>query len=377
MKRILVAIKFFFKVKFKSLKHKKKVVIFDCVNTSDLVSILNHNEIFIMSSRIDKIDTIYLNWNIILFMLKNFFKKRRMKLNYFIALIKEVKPDLVITTVDNSVEFSLLSKYFFGKIKFLAIQFATRNDVYKNEKGNNKNLFFSNLICFSQFDLDLLKANSITVKNHIIAGSFKSSYFQNFYHKLENKKKYDICYVSKQMHKKEYNDREKILNNQIKNLEYLSRYALNKDIKIIIQAKSEKNSAEINFYNKIFFKNNNVEIFWRKSETDYLTSYHNISSSEVVIGTPSTLLREAMTYNAKVLCSEYYPFDRDAHPFAGYNYMGEFSYEQFKEKIDHLLQISSEEYFKKTKYSKNYYMENSNLVQLVKNLVDKKTSTLI
>ena len=75
MKRILVAIKFFFKVKFKSLKHKKKVVIFDCVNTSDLVSILNHNEIFIMSSRIDKIDTIYLNWNIILFMLKNFFKK--------------------------------------------------------------------------------------------------------------------------------------------------------------------------------------------------------------------------------------------------------------------------------------------------------------
>ena len=179
------------------------------------------------------------------------------------------------------------------------------------------------------------------------------------------------------MHKKEYNDREKILNNQIKNLEYLSRYALNKDIKIIIQSKSEKNSAEINFYNKIFFKNNNVEIFWRKSETDYLTSYHNISSSEVVIGTPSTLLREAMTYNAKVLCSEYYPFDRDAHPFAGYNYMGEFSYEQFKEKIDHLLQISSEEYFKKTKYSKNYYMENSNLVQLVKNLVDKKTSTLI
>ena len=170
MERILDSIKFFLRIKFKKFAHKTKVIIFDCVNTSDLISILNYNEIFIMSSRIEKINTVYLSWNIILFMFKNIFK-RRIKLNYFIALIEEIKPDLVITTVDNSVEFSLLSKYFFGKIKFLAIQFATRNDVYKNEKGNNKKLFFSNLICFSQFDLDLLKANGITVKNHFFAGS--------------------------------------------------------------------------------------------------------------------------------------------------------------------------------------------------------------
>ena len=69
MKRILVAIKFFFKVKFKSLKHKK-VVIFDCVAKilPDLVSIFESLMKFLLClQRIDKIDTIYLNWNIILF----------------------------------------------------------------------------------------------------------------------------------------------------------------------------------------------------------------------------------------------------------------------------------------------------------------------
>ena len=376
MKRILDSIKFFFRIKFKKLALKKKVIIFDCVNTSDLISILNYNEIFIMSSRIERINTVYLSWNIILFMFKNIFK-RRVKLNYFIALIEETKPDLVITTVDNSVEFSLLSKYFFGKIKFLAIQFATRNDVYKNEKGNNKKLFFSNLICFSQFDLDLLKANGITVKNHFFAGSFKNSFFQNSSHKFEDKKRYDICYVTKQMHPKGYSNYKEILANQIKNMEYLARYVLNKDIKLLIQSKREKNSLELNLYNQIFFKNNNVEISWRKSETDYLNSYRIISSSKIVIGTPSTLLREAMIYNAKVLCCEYLPFDKGSHPFSDYNYLEKFSYEQFKEKIDQLFQISVEEYFKKIKYSKDYYMKNSNLVQLVKNLVERKTSTLI
>ena len=376
MKRILDSIKFFFRIKFKKLALKKKVIIFDCVNTSDLISILNYNEIFIMSSRIERINTVYLSWNIILFMFKNIFK-RRVKLNYFIALIEETKPDLVITTVDNSVEFSLLSKYFFGKIKFLAIQFATRNDVYKNEKGNNKKLFFSNLICFSQFDLDLLKANGITVKNHFFAGSFKNSFFQNFSHKFEDKKRYDICYVTKQMHPKGYSNYKEILANQIKNMEYLARYVLNKDIKLLIQSKREKNSLELNLYNQIFFKNNNVEISWRKSETDYLNSYRIISSSKIVIGTPSTLLREAMTYNAKVLCCEYLSFDKGSHPFSDYNYLEKSSYEQFKEKIDQLFQISVEEYFKKIKYSKDYYMKNSNLVQLVKNLVERKTSTLI
>ena len=94
---------------------------------------------------------------------------------------------------------------------------------------------------------------------------------------------------------------KEILANQIKNMEYLARYVLNKDIKLLIQSKREKNSLELNLYNQIFFKNNNVEISWRKSETDYLNSYRIISSSKIVIGTPSTLLREAMTYNAKVL----------------------------------------------------------------------------
>ena len=129
-----------------------------------------------MSSRIQRIQTIYISKHIVFFILKKFLK-RKIKLNYFIALIKEIKPNVVITTIDNSVEFSLLSKYFLGKVKFLAIQFATRNDIYNNNQNNNQHLYYSNLICFSKFDLELLESKGIKVNNYYFAGSLKNSYF--------------------------------------------------------------------------------------------------------------------------------------------------------------------------------------------------------
>ena len=162
--RLKLFLSFLIRVRFKTLKIKGKIVIFDCVNSSDLAEVLKNNELFIMSSRIQRIQTIYISKHIVFFILKNFLK-RKIKLNYFIALIKEIKPNVVITTIDNSVEFSLLSKYFLGKVKFLAIQFATRNDIYNNNQNNNQHLYYSNLICFSKFDLELLESKGIKVNN--------------------------------------------------------------------------------------------------------------------------------------------------------------------------------------------------------------------
>ena len=58
-----------------------------------------------------------------------------------------------------------------------------------------------------------------------------------------------------------------------------------------------------------------MSIFLGEDEKDYLNSYNNISNSKIVLGTPSTLLREALVYDAKVLCCETDPCEEGLIPF--------------------------------------------------------------
>ena len=73
------------------------------------------------------------------------------------AVIEEINPKIVITNIDNSVEFSFLAKYFYKKIKFIAVQGANRNDIYDNEVNLNQYLFIPNFLCYSIFDKALFK----------------------------------------------------------------------------------------------------------------------------------------------------------------------------------------------------------------------------
>jgi hypothetical protein len=93
---------------------KKDIVIYDCINSYELSKLFENENFFILSSRREQIKNLYLSKKIILFILKNFFK-RKIKLNYMIALIEEINPKLVITGIDNSVEFSKLARFYYKK----------------------------------------------------------------------------------------------------------------------------------------------------------------------------------------------------------------------------------------------------------------------
>ena len=84
---------------------KKKFVIFDCVNSDILSKLLPKNQTHIISARVYLIKKILINFKTISFILKNFFK-RKPQLNYFISLINQIQPKFVLTTIDNSFNFS-------------------------------------------------------------------------------------------------------------------------------------------------------------------------------------------------------------------------------------------------------------------------------
>ena len=109
-----------------SLK-ERDYIIYDKTGSDDFSNLFNKQDVFVLNTRLAHINKIYLSRKIFLSILKNIFKYR-LKENYLIAIINEINPEIVITRIDNAPEFWNLAKYFQNKIKFIAVQNATRGD---------------------------------------------------------------------------------------------------------------------------------------------------------------------------------------------------------------------------------------------------------
>ena len=138
-------------------------------------------------------------------------------------------------------------------------------------------------------------------------------------------------------------------------LKLLSRYIQKYNKKIVIQLKSKTyNSFESQLIEKLFSKTN-YKLCLIDDEKNF-GSYENISSSNVVVGPPSSLLREASTYNnTKILC--FYPRNKPGkYPFVGLNNLSESSYAKFEERLNLLFNLNHEDYTKKLEKKHTYLM---------------------
>ena len=357
--------------KFFSIE-KKKFVIFDCVG-SDLISeILPKDQTFIMSARVNLIKKILINFKTIFFLIRNLFS-RSMQLNYFISLINQIQPKFVLTTIDNSINFSILSKYFEGKINFVAIQNATRSDILLNSNNNNKSLYFTNYMGFSDFDLDLMKKKNINLKNFFSAGSLRNSYYKQYLYKEKKDtiKDFDICLVNKTIFENGKMVSSEVAADTFILLNFLAKYVSKFKKKIIIQSKLSYNEAEKYFIEKLF-EGCQYKISWR--DIVNFNSYKSISSSELVIGAPSTLLREASVYpKTKIVC-----FDTaitfGKFPFRGINVIKDNSYEKFEEKLNLLFELDYKEYIKKLEIKPEYLMQKTNTIDYLLNYLNLKSN---
>ena len=95
-----------------------------------------------------------------------------------------------------------MANHFETQIKFIGVQNSTRGDLIENEDAWDKETFFTNYVCFSEFDIKAVNSlKKIKVKKFFIGGSLRSSNFQSVTNKNDYKKikdKYDICFIGKQ-----------------------------------------------------------------------------------------------------------------------------------------------------------------------------------
>ncbi len=357
---------FFFKVKF-IFKNPSEypIIIFDDVSSEIIERVLEEKNYYILRCRIENIRKIYLSLDIIFFIILNY-SKRSLKLNYLIGLIKSINPKIVVTIIDNSIDFSIISKFFDeNKVKFVALQNASR---FKKELSKDFN-YVPNYFSFGDFEIETIKNNNIKLPRLLAIGSTNAAvakeYFLNNNYDL-TKKKNDICLIS---------EFHPFLNKEFANIKNVSKnITLAADYSLKFCAKYNKNiiftGRSSNFLDlegeTIFYKNFIKDIDFKISLPDRskFENYKNVVESELIIGTHSTMLLEAFTFGRKILWCNW--VDEADFPCEGICVLNSKRQDDFNERVHEILKMDYQEYLSKIKNINLVYNLKANTLKLLR-----------
>lgn len=271
------------KISFKQLK-KKEVLFFDKSHSEILVDRFKLKSFEVLPTRFEEFN---------FWVLLSMFLNLKFDINeYYKIYILKTSPKIVITLIDNVINFYKL-KQKFPNIIFISIQNGLRkagyNDIFKNEIFlNSKKLSCDYFFVFNKYIAEKY-FNYIEAK-YIILGAFKN----NFIPFKTTQTKNDFLFISQY---RKNNFLEKV-NYERKFLQLLKKYFKNNKskISILLASKSKENQRyEISFY-KNYFGSNCTFIknkFW-------WDPYTVIDNYENIIFIDSTLGYEAISRKKKV-----------------------------------------------------------------------------
>jgi surface carbohydrate biosynthesis protein len=321
-----------------------------------------------------------INLKVIFYFIKNikyiFGKKfvRRARFTYEKSLIQLYNPKIVITFIDNSSFISEVSKID-NKRPYFAIQNGTRfdynvEDIPKSvfKEINNKTL---NYFTWGKYSEDIYNKHSDYKCYFIPVGSFRhsiSGYYPTTVPELENKK-FDICMVSTVNALSNY-DLVRVLYDKVKDDEwnetnskisrYLKKYIKEKNKSLIISLRGHS-EFEINLYNSIFDKEDNVFILPRGEKRTVpfdFNTYDLINKSDLIISFASSTTVEALALDKRVIQIDY---SINKQYFINYSnsiwQLSDSSYEAFSECLDYIIKIDNNTYSKAISDYKSYMIE--------------------
>lgn len=344
------------KLSFSKIK-EKKVILFDCENIKSLKKLFKKKDYYILTTRYNNFKIIYLNNNIILELIKNYNFNQSIKINYLIAVIKSFNPRLILTHIDNSRDFHILSKFFYKKIYCAAIQMANRGDLLYNPLSWTKKFFIPNFFCFSNYEKKLYKKRKAIIKNYYPIGSLTSAFAKKYLDLDKNKKSlnYDICLISQPFIGKEFPQVKNFSDTEGLIAKYTHKLCKEENLKLVFIGKRKKNTfsgnQEIEFYNKYLGKNN-FKILQPKID-NYL-SYRKLYQSKIIIGHNSSLLREAIGFKKKVLVCNFTGSKLIQFPAKGIIELKSTNYDDFKKRVLKIINMKKSDYFKQINRNQDY-----------------------
>jgi len=384
--RIIKFLKMLLKAKY-SFKEPKNcnLIFFDDINKKEVKELLKKYTYFILQTRVDRINKIYLSFKILFLSIKNF---RGNPLNtYLLALIEIIKPKVVFTFTDNSHKFSDFARLKEKKHKFLALQNGARYEhkiikhlvERKKINPNYGKFYIPHFLCFGQYEINDYKSNNIEVKNFTKVGSLKLTNFINKIKKNKTKIKenlYDVCLISdafcwdKILDKTSFPVEEGVA----KLLKFTVRFSMKNKIKFIMSTRNRRNSfqEEMEFYKnnltKSEFKYLSKRFFFRK---DSFHTYKLMKQSKVVIGTMSTTLRENLFIKGKILHCNFTKTNIFDFPIKGICSLKVCDFHIFEKRLLQILSISKKSFFSKMKKKPSFVVEDNKINSTIKSVRNK------
>jgi len=356
------------------------IIIFDGEgNSADrLLKICKNYTVFVLETRDYRVKNIYFNFKIIFKFIKYFLLSKKLWSSYLSALIECISPKLIITYIDNSYQFSTIAKMLDKKYNFLAIQRASRYEFEEDPKSVEK-IYIPNFICFSQFEIDYYQSKKINVNNFYIGGSLNVASYEDFLKNEENKKnilneKFDICLISEPSpgwNKKFMHFEESIA----KIAEYTIKFSKIHKKKIAFAGKrvGVATHEEINFYKR--YLKEDFKIIPRN--VNKFSSYQLMENSELTIAMTSTMLRENIGKEKKILSCNFTNNPIWDFPISGICFLKDCEFDEFEKRVLEILKATTDEYFSKLNKSPNYIMHYSKVHSAHKLISSRISSFLI
>ncbi|MAR85110.1 MAG: hypothetical protein CL869_02805 [Cytophagia bacterium] len=295
--RIILKAKFVFYV-----PSHKEILIFDKESQNALAEFFTNKKgnIFILETRKESI-----NFYILYLLIK---KREKINYqNYLRNIIQLVKPKIVITTIDNSILFYKIKK-FFPDVIFISIQGTIHffvGDILEILKRNKDEDKYNLDYYFVYSDSYAQEIKKYIKSNYIVIGSIKNNFFKS---SNEHKKK-TLGYISrfpqilydyskyKKINKNNYEIWEyKLFEFCLKLLKNLKSYCIKNKIKLNVIGANNNSGIEYSFYNEIL----GSDILSFLPRRGNYGSYEKIDRFEVLINPMSSLGYEAIARKKKV-----------------------------------------------------------------------------
>lgn len=338
---------------------KSRVVIFDSAG-SEFIEKLIVKDIDHMILPVRK-EAIYIFPALFVLFLKNlvwvylFYRKYRgIYLVYLLSCIEYIKPQAVITFIDNNSLFHAISEIY-NKAEFYAVQngVRTKGSIGKPvcSKGNGTASSRVHFFCFGRHEIDLYKRNGFMIKRFYPIGSLVGSYYRSS--SKPPQRKYDLCLVSQWRHSIMFTEEYLAIKNAIITLDnYLYKFVEKTKGLTLCIARCSQDPREEDYFKNRYGKQAQIINFDRKA----LSTYIAIDSSEVILTFSSSAAYESLGWGKKVLFCNFSANPEDNFPIEGICSITETDYNIFERKLDWLIKVDNEKYSQLTKEDSRYIM---------------------
>ncbi len=309
-----------------------------------------------------------LSWSVILQWFLLLLRGTPFRTAYFVALVRQFAPRIVITYIDNSELFHDMARADHRRRRYLAIQNAARYDVLELTEAAARRIFIPEYACFGKYEKELYLGRGAHVERFYPVGSLREAYFRRFRAAAQAFKSerfdYDLCVVAEAS--PGWDLRYPGFEDAVGRIaQYAVRLARERGLRLVIAGKRDATpqenradihslDAELIWYEK--YIGNDVRITPRVREQ--FTTYGLISRSRLSLAMVSTALREGLSRGDRALFCNFSGNPLWDFCVDGIWSLKEDSYEAFAGRVMKILALSDESYAAKTREMVPYVINN-------------------